>query len=75
VPLQPRRLIIAPAAAGCKRMLARHFSFVIQMRDVLDEVLADLKHISVRKQPAIALARTIAVQTHSIGRTCEELSV
>jgi len=25
VPLQPRRLTIAPAAVGCKRLLGRHF--------------------------------------------------
>jgi len=44
-------------------------------RNVLDEVLADLKHISVAKQPAVALASLVAAQTHSIMRTRKELSV
>jgi hypothetical protein len=48
---------------------------VIEMRNVLDEVLADLKHISVAKQPAVALASLVAAQTHSIMRTRKELSV
>ena len=45
------------------------------MRNVLDEVLADLKHISVGEQPAVAVASLVFAQTHSIRRARKELSV